>query len=993
MPRNIKETTPSRVGGANAGSLHNGVSSIIDTSGSSSSNTLESSMHPNLGLHSASASGNIGLVKYALENGQPHSSILNGLLALHAACSGGNEAVVRLLLSYGADINAPRQRTAKGNTASIGMGSEGSTPLHFAAANGHTTIVRILLESGARPAVKDKDGNTPEMLAMDQNYVAIVSILRNFVATHGPNGLAAVIKLAERNTSTDRITSLTSSPLRAQRSMESLSSAAAGVKATLRHHKKQALAKVSSNPNLKSFNTSSTSNSTPLPPPLPTSWSRSHVVDSTNDTGSAQSTPPNPLSSANNTTQQSRDSSKRRPSLPSIFERAAPPASTYRNNLLTNPNTALPHPIEAAEDEATSGKLQGKGDLLEAPPSTSPSRPAIRLPSKKSLTGLFGKAGGSSSESTSPIEQRSKMPSTESNKSSNNSFASINTRNRSKSSDLLAQPSLHHISRSEGGSSSSQTSPSTSIDNSEGSSKPAGLPLHPSRPRKSSNLTTASSPLINEEGDKEVERVSVTRSSEGLAASRHGRKRSQSATSVPKRPATSASDSDFARQIGRVYGSHFNSLNSPAVDDDSKEILQVDQLSSMGRSKTPTRMGHQRFNNASPRTNRSPLLSSKVVIDSSYPSSPSLNQRPLQSQRSSSSLVSSTSSHHLLSHKSSRSRIDLGTESVEAGEEVNPTNRSYRSASQSEVSMVSKGSSTSLQSLTGLSAQEQAQAILRTADERNTEGSINLTQMLAAYGEALAQERGTPKTTIASIRKQISAVSLNSLGTYPSNRENLASIADTGGNNRQGWDSPLSISQSAFDRGMPSISRSSSSLHIRPDGDAKIPQINLGDDPFLKESNDSQLSATTKVDEKATYKQSPSLPADISRFAAPTTDAKDRVDTMPKSKGDKSQHRSTVSDPYSLLLDKKPKMDTATFKEPSLSHQVQKMASSNELNTNYRRQASTISSPEYESRQYLSSRGDGSANTDDRNPSPTRSGKRKGAVKAFLSGIKSNVVK
>jgi ankyrin repeat protein len=63
---------------------------------------------PHLGLHSAAATGNIGLAKYALSHGQPINSVIDGVLPLHAACSGGNDMVVRLLIDNGADVNAPR---------------------------------------------------------------------------------------------------------------------------------------------------------------------------------------------------------------------------------------------------------------------------------------------------------------------------------------------------------------------------------------------------------------------------------------------------------------------------------------------------------------------------------------------------------------------------------------------------------------------------------------------------------------------------------------------------------------------------------------------------------------------------------------------------------------------------------------------------------------------------------------------------------------------
>lgn len=63
---------------------------------------------PNLELHSAAASGNVGLVHYALTHGQPVNSLLHGCLPLHAASSGGNVSVVRMLIERGADVNAPR---------------------------------------------------------------------------------------------------------------------------------------------------------------------------------------------------------------------------------------------------------------------------------------------------------------------------------------------------------------------------------------------------------------------------------------------------------------------------------------------------------------------------------------------------------------------------------------------------------------------------------------------------------------------------------------------------------------------------------------------------------------------------------------------------------------------------------------------------------------------------------------------------------------------
>ncbi|ORY89103.1 hypothetical protein BCR35DRAFT_255732, partial [Leucosporidium creatinivorum] len=82
-----------------------------------------------------------GLVKYALQNGQPVNSVLSGVLPLHAAASSGNETIVRLLIDHGADVNSPRLPRRYSNdgskTSGLSVGTAGSTPLHFAAANGH----------------------------------------------------------------------------------------------------------------------------------------------------------------------------------------------------------------------------------------------------------------------------------------------------------------------------------------------------------------------------------------------------------------------------------------------------------------------------------------------------------------------------------------------------------------------------------------------------------------------------------------------------------------------------------------------------------------------------------------------------------------------------------------------------------------------------------------------------------------------------------------
>ncbi|KAG6880018.1 hypothetical protein C0992_007815 [Termitomyces sp. T32_za158] len=141
---------------------------------------------PSLGLHSAAATGNLGLVEYALDHGQPINSVLDGVLPLHAACAGGNVQVVKLLIEHGADVNAPRLPRRYSNdrnrdsSAPI-VGTSGSTPLHFAAANGNTDVVNLLLLHGAHASRSDKHGITPEMLARQHGWLECAEVLKQWL--------------------------------------------------------------------------------------------------------------------------------------------------------------------------------------------------------------------------------------------------------------------------------------------------------------------------------------------------------------------------------------------------------------------------------------------------------------------------------------------------------------------------------------------------------------------------------------------------------------------------------------------------------------------------------------------------------------------------------------------------------------------------------------------------------------------------------------------
>ncbi|BGP42386.1 hypothetical protein JCM10450v2_006480 [Rhodotorula kratochvilovae] len=138
--------------------------------------------YKDLSLHSAAANGNLGLVQYALSHGQPVNSVLNGVLPLHAAASSGNETVVRMLIEAGADVNSPRlsrRYTREGSKPSgVSVGSNGSTPLHFAAANGHIPVLKLLLSYGADPRKCEKHGLTPAQMALTNGHHDACALLR-----------------------------------------------------------------------------------------------------------------------------------------------------------------------------------------------------------------------------------------------------------------------------------------------------------------------------------------------------------------------------------------------------------------------------------------------------------------------------------------------------------------------------------------------------------------------------------------------------------------------------------------------------------------------------------------------------------------------------------------------------------------------------------------------------------------------------------------------
>jgi len=103
-------------------------------------------------LHVASWNGMTSVLRILLEYGvDPDAPDNYGRTALHLAPYGGGTTDVELLLEYGADVDAEEGR--------------GWTPLHKAAYHLNLQAVAVLLNCGADPLAQTYKGETPIQLA------------------------------------------------------------------------------------------------------------------------------------------------------------------------------------------------------------------------------------------------------------------------------------------------------------------------------------------------------------------------------------------------------------------------------------------------------------------------------------------------------------------------------------------------------------------------------------------------------------------------------------------------------------------------------------------------------------------------------------------------------------------------------------------------------------------------------------------------------------
>lgn len=118
----------------------------------------------------ASYNGHTPIVEVLLQKGANINLIdSRGLSALHFAASGPFPHTVKLLVDHGASIDLPDD-------------IEQFTPLMYAASEGHAEVVKILLDHNADITLKDKDGDTAEKFAAQNNHPEIAALLKSLAS-------------------------------------------------------------------------------------------------------------------------------------------------------------------------------------------------------------------------------------------------------------------------------------------------------------------------------------------------------------------------------------------------------------------------------------------------------------------------------------------------------------------------------------------------------------------------------------------------------------------------------------------------------------------------------------------------------------------------------------------------------------------------------------------------------------------------------------------
>ncbi|CAG9999075.1 unnamed protein product [Clonostachys byssicola] len=134
--------------------------------------TIDADSNGKTPLFAAASEGHEAVAKVLIEHGATIDADSNGKTPLFAAASEGHEAVVRLLIEHGATIN-----------------TRGLTwpPVVGAAEKGHEALVRLLIEHGANINA-DLIDKTPLFAAASEGHEAVVRLLIDHGATINPRG-------------------------------------------------------------------------------------------------------------------------------------------------------------------------------------------------------------------------------------------------------------------------------------------------------------------------------------------------------------------------------------------------------------------------------------------------------------------------------------------------------------------------------------------------------------------------------------------------------------------------------------------------------------------------------------------------------------------------------------------------------------------------------------------------------------------------------------
>ena len=146
-------------------------------------------------LHFAAKGGHQQALIELLQRGaSPNCRDSKGLTPLFVACRNGHMKIVEILLEFNCDVNAQDAQTGK-------------TPLHWSIQHGNLEIVIELLDAGVDPNIRDRNWQTPFMLALNLGRRDILELLLhagcNVTNTDSSHNTA--LHLASRDGQTDLI--------------------------------------------------------------------------------------------------------------------------------------------------------------------------------------------------------------------------------------------------------------------------------------------------------------------------------------------------------------------------------------------------------------------------------------------------------------------------------------------------------------------------------------------------------------------------------------------------------------------------------------------------------------------------------------------------------------------------------------------------------------------------------------------------------------------